>query len=473
MKFVLTSLLLLAAFQVEASVKISHQLLNYREFKKLSRIDRADYIENLRLAAIQSENEQNHLFRNAKLSRTAWLNTLLRQAFAANGDMCIFAGYISRRNSQNYCAQPEGSAGNCGTGNTQCNPLLFGYGPSGNGFCTSSRTTPTNDCESQYQKTPNYKAYQVADQVVGHDMQKKFDDQSSELSTYCASSTSEGQKSICTKLLAKTSYMKDKLAAAESRKKSKESKVADAPPAKDTPKADPAVETAKPAPAQVAKPSSELTTPTPAAPPVAAPVAPSTPSTPAPAVVKKDDAPKPEVKKNLSRGNCITNKDDYDERKSKLPADFQNLDKDPLYYYGVRGGSEPQLGMNFKYEAKSVMKLEFKNGKMKLTTTLRTMAQQSLISSEMTPYDKYCWAPEDDVASVCPTADPKTFIVKLANETTVKITVGNGTINSSTKEGHMNYSKISSDKYESSRRTIAGTGLPVFKNGVKTDQVAK
>lgn len=500
MKFTLASLLLLLTFQVHAAGKgVDFRLLNYSEFTSLSRDDRAAYIEEMRLAALRSEREQGGVARVDTTVPSVWVSAFLSQAYAASGDMCIYAGYVSRRDSQNRCVAPSGSSGSCGSGKTQCNPLLYGYGPGNGGICTSSRSTPTNDCEDQYQKIPNYKAYQVADQVVAHkDMQAKFDAQAAELNTYCGSSISSEQKGLCTKLKQKTVYMKAKIEAAEKRKKAAAAQVekekqakaqaADAQkeaaqPETKTPEAQPEVKapTATASAATVAKPSSEVTAPpsgtAAAAAPTAAPAAPEAKAAAAPApaaptaeekaATAKAAADKAAAdklaaaKKKATPGACITNLNDYIAKKDTLNENFQTLDKTDLMYSGK--ATFPSFVGDVDVTSTMKLSIDDKTGKMQLRSAVKT--NSSAAGS---------WVAEDGVKSICPLGANGVMITTLDGRQTQVTTSASGSIVAKTKQGAMSYGLVKSEReFDSATAKITGSGLALWVDNVNTGKTAR
>lgn len=470
--------LLVFTVSVHTRASQSHEgfdLLKHSEFLALDRDDRAAYLDALRATALRSEQEASH-FSSSETS-SFFILLLLAQAHAAQGDMCIYAGYVSQRDSQNRCARPPGSSGSCGAGQTQCNPLLYGYGPGNSGgFCTGSRSTPTNDCEKQYQAMPNYKAYQVADQLVSKDMKAKFDAQAEKLSAYCSSSAAQGQAGLCKSLKDKTAFMKAKIAASEQRKKDKEAKAAaaakkeDKPAAEKAQAADVSKEAAPVAKASAAPAPSAPATGTGGADGNSASVAraPATPAAPAPsataaaapaaAPAKAPEAvAKPaEVKKaNLTPGGCLKNKDDYDAKKSSLPGDFQNLDKSPVYYTA----HTPQVTSSMQ------LRLTDK-GKFKLTS--------AVWASVISP-----WVSEDDISSICPSEGaPGVFVVTMDSGNYITVTAASGKIVAANpKKQKLEYEidrSKGADLYKATTREVIDTNRAnIWINNRDTSKLAK
>ena len=203
------------------------ETLTYLQFEQLDPADRGDYLESLRLAAVEMESE------NEIQAYGIILKILIHPAYAAAGDSCIYAGYISQRTAQNICEVPVAytqktwtySVGGrtmtqklcTNSGQVLCNPLLYGFGNDGSGLCTSSKSRPTADCEAKYQAIPNYKASHVADQLVSNKMSADFDSHARNLNSYCSGSESNSQTNMCSSLSRKSSYMKAKLQASEQR----------------------------------------------------------------------------------------------------------------------------------------------------------------------------------------------------------------------------------------------------------------
>ena len=500
MKIALATFIFALGFQVHAKVSAKDttaglHLLNYKEFIALDRDDRAAYIEELRLTALRSENEDV----NSQSTSAFWMNLLISQARAAAGDSCIYAGYVSQRDSQNHCSAPAGSSGSCGSGQTQCNPLLYGYGPSSGGICTSSRSTPTSDCEQQYQKIPNYKAYQVADQLLGKDMKAKFDAQAAQLSTYCSSANASDQKGLCDKLKSKTDYMKSKIAAAEKRKqdlaKDKDAKAklaakakedadkaaADKKAADDKLVADKAADDkATGAKAKAASTSNPIE-------PVSAAKVPAvtntsiagskgaadgtvTPAARNPATtgptsgtlnpagqgsptIAPPDTKGGDVKKNITPGNCLKNKDDYDEKKSSLPSDLQSLDKSPIYY--TAHTSQVTSCMQIK--------LVPSTGKFKLVSATWPPAMFAAP-----------WLGEDDIESICPKAGSSALVVKFQNGEAIDVTFTNGKMHVVSSKGPLDLAKGTAGDYNATAAEVVNTGKAgIWINNKDTGKMAK
>ncbi|MBX2994558.1 MAG: hypothetical protein KF681_07045 [Bdellovibrionaceae bacterium] len=442
------------ASQVEAKDSL---FLSFQDFKSLNAQDRVSYLESMRQMAVNSERTGAPV-RGASISSPSefWAAVLMAKAEAARGDSCIYAGYLSQRDSNNSCVRPAAASGSCGAGQTQCNPLLFGYGPSSGGICTSDRSYPTRDCEKKYQALPNYKAYDVANELVKRNMQGEFDAQAAKLQQYCSGSTSGEQRNMCKMLSAKSSFMKAKIAASEQRKRDSERQPAQA---QDRPQAAPAAPQvqapAAPAPAPRSEPATPAAPPrqsdiaSPAAPapsqpaPAAAPAANPAPTAPAqaapraaePRPTQASDTPPAAPAPARSADGCIRNITDYKAVESKLPEPFRKMLDQRSNGVFMSGSKSVPLIINLKM----VMNLRFVevNGvkKLKLQSAISSDAPSLASNSDSDSY----------VDKICLQGDAMLVHIPGAPVTTVKM---NGRqVNISTSKGGMDVDLVDKPSY--------------------------
>lgn len=304
--------LLLFFLALPALGKTSSSGLSYEEFTRLSLKDRAAYVQDMQKVLLQMEAEQNP-------SASLWQKLLGAEAWAAAGGSCIFAGYISTYNSQGVCQAPASrdwsvpnASGqvvqkNLCSGQTLCNPMIYGFGPDGNGICTASTMYPTLDCDKKYRAIKNYGGAQIAQQLANANLKSDFNNQSQQISNYCGSSNQ--QSSICQYYSSRTSYLKAKVASAKSKE---------------------VVTPTSTIPAEIAKPEPSLSpSPSPSPAPSLSPSA----SLPAEKAVAKEETDKKEKKeKKPSADGCIHTKTDYEAYKSKLSEGLQKLEAGPVYF---------------------------------------------------------------------------------------------------------------------------------------------
>lgn len=329
--------------------------LTYEEFRRLGPEDRASYLEDMQRFVLQMERVQDVKFEAR--AGDLWKIVFGDDAFAAAGASCVYAGYLSTTDSRGYCTAPAArswsyggqSRSLCsGAGQTLCNPMMYGFGPGGNGICTTSRSNPTLDCDSKYRKIPNYGGAEISKQLASAGLDKEFNAQAEKLTQHC-STPGVRQQSLCKYLSDRSTYMKRKLEAEQKRKDAEEKrkkdqdaaikKAADAKaatagaenpprppapiPAADPKKADPAPAVAAPANPPPAAPSS---------PPASAPAAPAAPVTapaappkanepPAGGQAKAAEASKPKAPAD----GCIRKKEDFEAMKDKLPKQLHGL----------------------------------------------------------------------------------------------------------------------------------------------------
>lgn len=437
------------ASQVEAKPSL---FLSFHEFKSLSAQDRVTYIESLRQMALQSERAGSPV--HALMTPADfWGQVFLAQAQAARGDSCIYAGYLSQRDANNSCQRPAAASGSCGAGQTQCNPLLYGYGPSSGGICTSERSYPTRDCEKKYQAFPNYKAYDVANELVKRNMQGEFDAQAAKLQQYCSGATSGEQRNLCKTLLAKSAFMKAKIVASEQRKRDSERRPAqtqDRPaitttqtPATPAPAvAAPAPRAETPAPAvparqsDVASPSAEPVTPAPSRPaPAVASSAPAAPAPAAPRPTQASDTPPAAPAPARSADGCIRNITDYKAVESKLPEPFRKmLDQRSAGVFMSGTKSIPmiislQMVMNLRFVEVGGVK------KLKLQSAISSNAPSLASNSDSDSY----------VDKICLQGDAMQVYIPGAPMTTVKMS--GRQVNISTDKGGMEVDIVDRPSY--------------------------
>lgn len=424
------------ASQVEAKPSL---FLSFHEFKSLSAQDRVAYIESLRQMALQSERAGSPV--HASMTPADfWGQLFLAQAQAARGDSCIYAGYLSQRDANNSCQRPAAASGSCGAGQTQCNPLLYGFGPSLGGICTSERSYPTRDCEKKYQAFPNYKAYDVANELVKRNMQGEFDAQATKLQQYCSGATSGEQRNLCETLSAKSAFMKAKIVASEQRKRDSERRPAQT---QDRPATTTTQTPVTPAPT-VAAPAPRPEPPAPAAParqsdvasPSAEPVAPA-PSRPAPAVASPAPAvPAPAAPAPArSADGCIRNITDYKAVESKLPEPFRKmLDQRSAGVFMSGTKSIPmiislQMVMNLRFVEVGGVK------KLKLQSAISSNAPSLASNSDSDSY----------VDKICLQGDAMQVYIPGAPMTTVKMS--GRQVNISTDKGGMEVDIVDRPSY--------------------------
>lgn len=448
------------ASQVEAKDSL---FLSFQDFKSLNAQDRVSYLESMRQMAVTSERTGAPV-RGASISSPSefWAAVLMAKAEAARGDSCIYAGYLSQRDSNNACVRPAAASGSCGAGQTQCNPLLFGYGPSSGGICTSDRSYPTRDCEKKYQALPNYKAYDVANELVKRNMQGEFDAQAAKLQQYCSGSTSGEQRNMCKMLSAKSSFMKAKIVASEQRKRDSERRPAQA---QDRPQAAPAAPRVQAPAAPASAPRTEPATP--AAPPrqsdIASPAAPA-PSQPAPAAAppanpaptapvqaapraaeprptQASDTPPAAPAPARSADGCIRNITDYKAVESKLPEPFRKM-LDQRSSGVFMAGSKSMLIINLQL----VMNLRFVEvggvKKLKLQSAISSSNAALASSSDSDSY----------VEKICLQGDSMLVHVPGAPLTTVKM---NGRqVNISTSKGGIDLDLLERPAYNTQLASV-------------------
>ena len=190
-----------------ATAPVSY-LLSYSQFRKLNLKTQAEYLDDLRKVFIEFEKDQGNIRyqtqnfdQRTNFAGYFWSLVGIDEACASEGS-CIYAGYVSSYNSRGYCQRPTSEInsyeGTCAGGQTLCNPVIFGMGPGKEGFCTSSKSYPTRDCERQYQATPDYKAIDIAKRLNSDPkFQKGFSKSEDELKSYCNQSTTNRQQSLC------------------------------------------------------------------------------------------------------------------------------------------------------------------------------------------------------------------------------------------------------------------------------------
>lgn len=341
------------AFAQKASADL--QMISFEEFKKLNADERKSYIKDLQKLAVEMENQQKNFEGPPEVY--LWQQILGAAAQAAAGDACIFAGYMSTRNAQDICTRPatktwpvEGAQKSLCSGarQTLCNPMMYGFGPDGNGICTTSRSRPTVDCDKKFRAIPNYGGADIAKQLVSGGLAKDFDAQATQLSSYCSSAAAESQKSLCTYFKERNAFLKAKLKkaggtpatpAAPAKKANKAADVTkkpdpapvETPPAAAPPAAAPKPRKAKAAPKATASASTSGGSDSPVAPAVKEDPIPDPPETVPPNKPAEKPAPAPEVKKSSTPANCIANGSDIEEKRAKLPAMLQNLKDKPIF----------------------------------------------------------------------------------------------------------------------------------------------
>jgi hypothetical protein len=208
--------------------------MTFEEFGQLTERERSIYLENMRQLVVGWDRE-NPDTRFVRLPPARW-SFLLERAWAAPGGICIYAGHISRYNAQDRCVRPAEAMGRSwkiatpdgkvveqklcgGSGQILCNPLIFGFGKfdaasgSYSGMCVSSVETATSDCEKKYQEMPNYKAQQVANQLVASDIGSEFDSMSTQVSDYCKGLPADHrQVPLCEIAKKRTDFLRDRVA---------------------------------------------------------------------------------------------------------------------------------------------------------------------------------------------------------------------------------------------------------------------
>lgn len=125
-----------------------------------------------------------------------------RPAQARAGDSCIYAGYVSTRNSRGYCSLPGQATRGCSGGGILCNPLVYGFGADGGGICTNNRVYATTDCERKYNAIPGYGSAKVAEQIRAKGLGKELEEQKKKLSGSCSRMTN--QTGLCRTVTEKT-----------------------------------------------------------------------------------------------------------------------------------------------------------------------------------------------------------------------------------------------------------------------------
>jgi hypothetical protein len=432
------------------------QLLTFHEFKGLASADRSAYLESLRAMALKAERSGGKVT-VSEYSGSPRLDVwtlLLAQANAAQGDSCIYAGYISTRDSRNNCVRPASASGHCGSG-TLCNPMLYGFGANGQGgICTSDRSYPTRDCESKYQALPDYKASKVADQIVSRGSQADFNRQSAALTAYCSSAASSEQKNMCKSLTAKASFMRAKVVAAEQRKKAADQAAAAKPvtpvaPVQEAPAAKPPVTS----PVATAPPASAPAAVTPQAPaaapraqdtaPAQSPVAagPSAPAAqPAPAASARPqaaaDQPAAPTAPVRPADGCFRNVSEYMTLEKELPESFRGLHASRSAGTFIAGDTSFLGGFA---SCNAAMHLRLVDGKFKLRSHV-------VPSMRVAPFES-----DDNVVKICVQRGGK-MVFHLAkttsevevsgNSVTVTDTANRGyplTLNVMTQAQHQNY----------------------------------
>lgn len=114
------------------------------------------------------------------------------------GGPCSYAGYLSElvkpavaSKLEVVCKPPRdrrvpGIADRCGESDILCNPMVFGLGRSGLGFCTSPGPYATHNCDRQYKREPNFKPRDIARQILANPhLKEKFFVYQEQMSDYC------------------------------------------------------------------------------------------------------------------------------------------------------------------------------------------------------------------------------------------------------------------------------------------------
>lgn len=329
--------------------------LNFAEFKALSAQDRDAYLEDMRKLALSMEQEQRASHDDASFSGrgNVWALLLGTRAAAVPGGMCIYAGYVSQFDYRDKCVPPREMSAKSwtltspsggrvqqsfctGAGETMCNPMLYGFGSwtgSGySGFCSKSRTTPTADCEQQYQAKKGYLAKDIASQIVSNGNEEQFMTGLDKYSKYCAGEGKTRQKSLCDLVQRRSSFLKKKLEIAKKEKEKADAEKLQAQAKPENrepaggavtkaalPKTDAEISAAippPPPPAPVVLDAPPVTQNNP--PPVVTQAPPPPPKTeavtPPPAPVVQAEPPPPPPKKKAPRQkNCFYNKETWED----------------------------------------------------------------------------------------------------------------------------------------------------------------
>lgn len=295
--------------------------LSLDHLQKLSRARQNQYFDEWRNILLQMEKRQAADARSTSL----FLRMILEEAYAAPGDTCNYAGYLSTRNASDRCTKPAprewpfvSTTGRSitqsfctGSGQTLCNPLVFGFGPDGTGICTTSRSYPTQDCDRQYRAIPNYGGAEIASQLKGLGLAEAFQDEAQKMADYCVTPQAT-QKKLCEYNTNRRTYLSNKLGVA--------------PPKVATPPLDAggvdAGSSSDPRPqgGTDSGPTANTRSGTPTAAPETAPAKPAEKAAP-----KADDKPK------LSTDGCIRHRADFEALRDKLDPRLRSIDKHPLY----------------------------------------------------------------------------------------------------------------------------------------------
>lgn len=295
--------------------------LSLQDLQKLSRDRQNQYFDEWRNILLQMEKRQPANARSTSL----FLRMILDEAYAAPGDTCNYAGYLSTRNAADVCSKPAprewpfvSTTGRSitqsfctGSGQTLCNPLVFGFGPDGSGICTTSRSYPTQDCDRQYRAIPNYGGAEIASQLKGLGLAEAFQDEAQKMADYCATPQAT-QKNLCKYNTNRRTYLSNIMGVA--------------PPKVTTPPVDSgggdAGSSSVPKP-QGGTDSGSATNTRAGSPPSAPETAPAKPAEKA--------IPKAEEKPKLSTDGCIRNRADFEAMRDKLEPRLRSIDKQPLY----------------------------------------------------------------------------------------------------------------------------------------------
>lgn len=228
-RLILSAIVMFVATTAAAGPAAKMTLLDYSEFRRLADADRQSYLEDLRRFARDSEASGGFAM---SPERPGLWRLLWAQAEAQPGQPCIYAGYVSRFNSDDKCTPvkptqtwtlklPSGQTVSqklcSGPGQTLCNPMLYGFGRadggSYGGICTTSTRNPTADCESKYRALPDYPASAVTAQLLANGLEKDFNQWSKSVSDYCATDEAKKRQSgPCSSLTGRAAYLKNRLA---------------------------------------------------------------------------------------------------------------------------------------------------------------------------------------------------------------------------------------------------------------------
>ncbi len=194
------------------------------QLKLLPKKDQYKYLMLLRKALIKMEKAQIRKEHRSRYSDNSFLNFLNRVlatdahanewGFRSPGNTCLYNGWPGEYQMRDgwtrpYCVRKEaqnweelrttyGEQVSCSEGEMLCNPLLFGLGSGGTGYCAPLGQRGFKSCQDQYiGDTDNggYKAEDIAKLLVEKGRYEEMVEFNQSVATYCGGENAQGR--IC------------------------------------------------------------------------------------------------------------------------------------------------------------------------------------------------------------------------------------------------------------------------------------